>query len=235
MPATKLKTALNSVGWDDNVSEFLKNLTAVETIAKANLRLAVWCKQFEDVDKGNPALCFTRELQVAGHHVAALTALALYKPAAGSMRAVLETALYYSYFRTHISELSTLVREPEYFVSKNDLLEFHKTHTPDFKRLQNMLGLVTRLNKWYSSVSAIIHGQIPGKWVEYTEVANIKYTQATLGIVVDTFKECEEIVHRLFLCTVGRELWDAFSSTAKRHLIAGLSGTVKAAFRLDST
>jgi hypothetical protein len=234
MPATKLATALTSVGWDDNVSEFLKNSAAVETIAKANLRLAVWCRQFEDVDKLNPALCFIRELQVAGHHVAASTALALYKPAAASMRTVLETALYYTYFRTHISELSTLARDFTYFVDKGDLLEYHKKHTPHFVRLQSTLGLVTRLNKWYSTISAIVHGQLPGKWIEHRALSEIKCNGATLDLAVDSFKECEDIVHRLFLCTVAQELWDGFSSPAKKSLTAGLSGKTKTALRLDN-
>jgi hypothetical protein len=199
-----------------------------------NARLALWCKQFEIVDRGNPALCFIRELQLAGHHVAALAALALYKPAAGSMRAVLETALYYTYFRTHIPELSTLVRDPNYFVMKADLLEYHKTHTSDFTKLQNALGLVERLNRWYNSVSAIIHGQVPGKWNDYAALADIKCSKATLDIVVANFGECDEIVHRLFLCTVGRELWDGFSSSAKKSLTAGLPGSTKAALGLDS-
>jgi hypothetical protein len=234
VPAARLSGALKAINWDDNVSGFLSNSPAVEVIAQANLRLAVWCMQFEKVDRGNPALCFVRELQVANYHVAALAALALYKPAAGSMRAILETALYYSYFRTHPSELSTLVRDPDYFVAKKDLLEYHKEHTPDFTRLQNMLSLVVRLNKWYSSVSAIIHGQIPGKWIEHTSLAQIEYRQTTLDLVVEAFRECEEIVHGLFLCTVGRELWDSFSSSAKKQLIKGLSGSVKTAFQLDS-
>src|SRR5260221_11290517 len=108
MSGLQLVAALKAVDWNINVDRFLNNANAVDTISKGNLRLAVGSKQLENSDKHNPALCFIRELQVAGHNVAALAALALYKPAAASMRTILEAALYYSYFRTHISELATL-------------------------------------------------------------------------------------------------------------------------------
>jgi hypothetical protein len=234
MPAKKLIAALGGIDWNNNVAVFIKHTVAVNSIARANLRLSMWCKQFEDTDTGNPALCFTRELQIAGQHVAALTALALYKPAAAAMRTVLETALYYTYFRSHPSELSTLASDPHYYISKGEVLEFHKKHTRDFAELQKMLGLVSRLEEWYSRVSGIVHGQIPGAWVAHTSLSEVTYRKDNVDVVVEAFQECDEIVHRLFLCTVGRELWDGFSSAGKKHLISGLAGNVKAAFGLDS-
>lgn len=234
MTADKLATALGAVNWDHNVTNYFKDGTSAKALAKSNLRLAVWAKQFEITDTGNPALCFIREMQVASQHVAVLTALSLYKPAAASMRTMLETALYYSYFRTHPSELTTLASDPNFYIGKRDLLEYHIIHTSDFKEIQNKLDLVSSLGDWYRTVSAIIHGQIPGTWVEHKSVAEIKHIQSTQDIVVETFTKGEEIVHRLFLCTVGRELWDGFSSTAKKRLLSGIHGELKAALALDS-
>ena len=173
MSLEKLSAALNAVDWNKNVTNVLADTVSATTIAERNLRIAVWARQFEIADKGNPALCFVREMQIAGQHVAALIALALYKPAASSMRAMFETALYYSYFRTHPSELATLVRDVGFYVEKRTLLEYHKIHTPRFPELQHKLGLVSRLDHWYSQVSAVIHGQIPGAWVEHKTVAEI--------------------------------------------------------------
>lgn len=233
-PPEALGAALAAVDWNRNVSDFLKDAKLTEAIATANFRLAVWAKQFENIDKDNPALSFIREMQVSGHYVAALTALSLYKAAAASMRTMLETALYYSYFRTHPSELATLARDSNFFVVKADLLEFHKQHTPDFPALQQKLGLVVKLNAWYGFVSSITHGQIPGEWVEHKSLADMKHNKSALDIVVTTFCEGEELVHRLFLCTVGRVLWDTFSTPAKKYLIKGLHGDVKAALGLDA-
>jgi len=234
MEPTKLQEALNAVDWNANVNEFLTNHSLTEAVAQYNRRLAIWSKQLENADKGNPALSFIREMQVAGHYAAILASLALYKPAAAATRNVLETALYYTYFRTHLSELTTLVRNEDYFIHKSDIIEYHKLHTPNFKEFQSCFGLIGRLNKWYSRISSIIHGQIPGQWIQHKSIAEIKHKDENLQAVVNAFKEAEELVHNLLLCTVGVELWDSFSTTAKRQLISGLPGKTKDTLKLNS-
>ncbi|TWA91351.1 hypothetical protein [Bradyrhizobium stylosanthis] len=233
MPAAKLAAALAAVNWAQNVQNFLGDQVAAEGIAKANMRVAVWSRQFENSDKGNPALCFVREMQVAGTHVAALVALALYKPAAASMRAMLETGLYYTYFRTHPSELASLVRNADYFIDKRELLDYHKRHTAEFTALQAKLGLLSRLDKWYSEISAVVHGQVPGAWVEQHTLAKTSNIVATQKLVVEKFIDGTDILHRLFLCTAGKALWDTFSTEAKRELLRGLPGDAKAELALD--
>lgn len=234
MPSKYLKNELQSVDWQKNIVDFLASHSAIEDISNANLRIAIWAKQFENVDKGNPALCFVREMQVAGQHVAAASALSLYKCAAGSIRNIVETALYYTYFRNHPKELETLVRDPKYFLSKEDVLEYHKQHTADFQKTQGVLHLVGDLNSWYSSVSAIIHGQVPGAWIEHQSISEITHQKTTLDLVTKTFCEGEKIVHHLFLCTTGREQWDYLSTAAKQKLIHGLHGSTKTALGLDA-
>ncbi|RLC13374.1 MAG: hypothetical protein DRI57_16355 [Deltaproteobacteria bacterium] len=230
MTREKLKTALSSVDWNANISEFVKETSLTGTIANCNLRLAIWSRQFEETDKGNPALPFIREMQIAGHHTAALTGLALYKPAAAAMRTLLETTLFYTYFRCHPCELATLVRNEDYFVQKSDLLDYHKKHTPEF----DDFGLVGKINKWYRQVSSIVHGQIPGIWTGHESLAQTKHVSELLPVVVDAFQEGEEIVHQLFLCTVGRDLWPGFSTDSKRKLLKGLPGEIKKALGLDA-
>jgi hypothetical protein len=233
MPHQKLSSALTKVNWNGNVATFLADAAMAKGLAERNMRVAVWAKQLEQVDKGNPALCFVREMQIAGQHVAALLALALYKPAAASMRTMVETGLYYTFFRTHLVELATLARTPDYFVDKRELLEFHKSHTPHFVELQRRLGLVSRLEQWYSEVSAVVHGQIPGAWIEHRSLEEIGPIDQTKEMVLSKFKEGEEILHRLFLCTVGKTFWDRFSSTAKAELLRGLPGSLRIALKLD--
>ncbi|MBP1097475.1 hypothetical protein [Bradyrhizobium diazoefficiens] len=234
MPHAKLGAALTAVNWNGNVAALLSDVPITKAISARNLRVAIWAKQLEISDYGNPALCFVREMQIAGQHVAVLMALALYKPAAACMRTMLETGLYYSYFRTHQSELATLVRDPEYFVDKKALLEYHKNHTPNFVELQRKLGVVSRLETWYSRVSAVVHGQIPGAWMQHQTIAEIAPNKATQNLTISEFQEGEEILHRLFLCTVGRLLWDTFSVAAKKELLRGLPGALKAALALDA-
>jgi hypothetical protein len=234
MPISKLGSALNAVDWKGNIAALLSDTKAAEQLAHANLQIAIWSRQFEDVDKGNPALCFIREMQVASQHVAVLVALSLYKPAAGCMRSMLETALYYSYFRTHPAELETLARSTGYYPEKREILDFHKEHTPSFPELQQKLGVISRMDKWYGTVSSLVHGQIPGAWIEHKSVAEIKPIKATQDLAISTFAEGADIVRRIFLCTAGRQLWDGFSSEAKKQLLANLHGDEKKSLNLDS-
>ncbi len=234
MSTDKLSQALGSVDWKKNVDTFLKDSEAAKEIAAANMRIAVWSRQFENADQGNAALCFAREMQIAGQQVAVLTALSLYKSAAASMRTMFETSLYYSYFRTHPSELETLVRKSDFYLEKKELLEYHKLHSARFNELQHKLGVIQRTDAWYREMSAIVHGQIPGIWTVHKSVAEISPSKETQDLVIAKFKEGVEIINRFFLCTVAQQLWDNFSPASKKHLLAGLPGDMKIALSLDA-
>lgn len=235
MSADKLSEALKGVDWNANVAAFISDASAGELLAQANMRIAVWAKQFESIDKGNAALSFVREMQVAGHHVAALIALALYKPAAAAMRNMVEAALYYSYFRSHPVELASLARNTGYFVDKNEVLDHHRAHTQEFMVLQEKLGLLSRLHDWYGEVSAIIHGQIPGAWIDHASLKDVKQVQKTQKAAVEKFVEAEDIIYRLFLCTVAADFWNDVNTEAKKFLLKGLSGEVKSLFKFDGS
>lgn len=234
MPVDKLKAALVAIDWKKNINVFLADAKASQELASANLRLAIWSRQFENADPENPALSFVREMQIAGLHVAVLIALSLYKPAAASIRAVVETALYYSYFRTHPAELETLVRGTGFYIDKRVVVEFHKQHTADFNENQQALGFVSRLEKWYGEISSVVHGQLPGAWIEHKPIEQIKPIKVTQDLAVKAFVESVWLVHRLFLCTVGKQLWDSFTPSAKKELLAGLHGNIKKSLHLDS-
>lgn len=234
MAGSYLATALSQIKWDRNVQEFCQDTNIVARFEACNARLAVWSKEFEDADRENAALPFTREMQASGHTVPALTALAMYKPAASALRTVVESALYYSYFRTHPSEIATLVRVPDYHVSKTEIIAYHSMHTVGFKDLQTRLGLVSDLTKWYSVTSAIIHGQVPGTWSSHVSLKQVSHKANMIETVGESFEACVRLVHYLFLCTVGRELWNDFGTSGKRALLKGLPGDVKSALQLDS-
>lgn len=234
MPLVKLKEALAAVDWAKNIDTFISDAKAAQKLADVNLKLAIWAAQLENADKGNAALCFVREMQIAGQLVAVLVSLSLYKPAASSMRSALETALYYSYFRTHPSELETLVRKTGYYLEKREVIEFHKAHTARFSDLQKALGVLSRLDKWYGNVSSLVHGHLPGAWIEHKSVAEIKPIKATQDLAVATFAEGGDIINRFLLCTVAQQLWDAFSSSAKKQLLSGLHGDEKKILKLDA-
>lgn len=230
-----LNAALLAVKWQDHVTAFCADAALVERFEASGLRLAIWSKQFEHIEgKDNQAICFVREMQTAGHLAVTATALACYKLAASGLRTVVETALYYSYFRSHPTELATLLRDDKWYVSKQEIIEYHMTHTPGFAELQKKFPLAAILNPWYSRMSAVIHGQIPGAWHSQKAISQIAPNGLLLAEVAKELEECIQIVDRLFFTTVGKDLWEYFSPTAKKSLLHGMAGEFKTALALDA-
>ncbi len=223
MAASSLAKKLGSVDWNGPSSVFQRDTARLKRVYERLHRLAVWSKGFESAEKGNPALPFIRAMQMDAYDCTVLAALALYKPSAGSMRAMVDSALYYSFFRSHPAELSTLARDSKFYVGKSDVFAFHFAHTPDFKTTQSVLGLESRFNDWYKRVSAMIHGQLPGRWTLHSGLGEIKHATTILEQVISEFEASEDLVHRLFLCTAGRDSWSDFSADARKTLLKGLA------------
>lgn len=229
-----LLQALTTVDWTKNIQSFGDAPDAATRVERCSRRIAVWSKQLESCDGKNPAIPFARELQIQGHYAAALLGLALYKPSAAAMRALVESALYYTFFRQHPAELATLVRDSAYFLQKSEIVEYHSQHTARFKDREKKLGLLTRLNAWYRSVSAIVHGQVPGGWIGHTSLAAITHDEVILSKALEMLEEAEYLVHSLFLCTVAQDLWGDFTAAAKKELLKGIAGDAKTALDLSS-
>ncbi len=228
-----LEQALSSLDWKEHIGSFLGESALTKSIAESSLRLAIWARQFEESDRGNPALAFVREMQTDAQYVPTLAGLALYRPAASMIRGMVEAALYYTYFRTHPEELATLLRDPKFFLLKSDVVDYHKRHSPGFSDLEQTVGLIGKLDDLYKHLSAITHGQVPGKWSAHTSLADVKPVLELAEELVSTFADAEEVVHYLLLCTVGQRLWPDFSLEAKTALLRGLAGDVKKALKLD--
>ncbi|MEI6835137.1 MAG: hypothetical protein WCL28_14220 [bacterium] len=222
------------IDWKVNSDKFFSSPYDVDRIEACNLRVAIWARQLEAIDVGNPALSFIREMQMSGHQVAALLALGLYKPAAASIRSMLETGMYYTYFRSHQIELETLARGGGYYITKSEVVEFHKQHTVKFKDIASQIGLLTELEKWYGAISSIVHGQIPGVWNKFHALKDITFDKPTLDLAIKTFCACENTLHLFLLSTVGRQFWDSFSVDAKKRLLAHLSLKIKTSLELDA-
>lgn len=232
-PQSKLELALAQVDWDSNIAAFLADGELASRISVVAAKTVLWAKQFEAVDAGNPAITFMRELQVLVQHVSTLIALGLYKPAAASMRSMLEASLYYTYFRSHPVELASIGRNSGFYVDKQYIIEFHKSHTVDFIRRETKLGLVSLLNKWYLKISAIVHGQKPGSWVKQVSIASTKHDSEAATACVENLEHCYEIIRKLLLCTSAQDAWIGFTSTAKAKFLAGIPGDQKAVLGLD--
>ncbi|NKX72293.1 hypothetical protein HGE74_09475 [Rhodobacteraceae bacterium R_SAG1] len=218
-----LQSKIESVDWGANISHSFGS-TDIEEVMTSTLKLiAVWSMQFEKHDTGNPALTFIREMQVALQQVAALLPMGLYKSAAATIRSAFECGLYYTYFRNHPAELATLIRDEKYYASKSDIIEYHKLHTAGFNSAQAALGLLSSLNKWYASISAITHGQRPGAWTTHSSIQSIGFDKNVATDALNTVLELKDINSNLFLCTAGKELWVKFDPEAVAEILKGRS------------
>lgn len=228
-----LKSALQKIQWGQHVDEFVSDPSDLETIGNAAHRIGTWCNALSLVESGNPAVSFLAQTQVESHYIAALIPLSLYKPAAASMRTAFESVLYYSYFRSHTAELRSLVRDAEYYVSKNDIIDFHKTHTPEFRARQEAFGLISRINFWYSRTSAIIHGQLPGKWVTHSKLADLRPDAVTKNEALLEFSTAAEIISHFLLCSIDADCWSAIDKQSKQYFLKGISGSIKEKLNLS--
>lgn len=155
--------------------------------------------------------------------VPACAALGLIKPAAASLRTGVESALYYSFFYNHPAELDTLHRNEKFYLSKNEIVEYHNIHTQSFPSRQEALKFLGELNHWYSYISAIIHGQIPGVWTSHS-LLDTGFENEASAAVSKEFKTAVRIVNKLFLSIAQRDMWEGLSSHGRQLFLSEIEG-----------
>lgn len=226
-----LKSALQFVNWNANVATFVQAPSRLNKLTSCCTRIGLFTHELSFQDYDNPALPFLQEMKASAFQVPACLALGLAKPAAGLMRATVESALYYTYFRSHHRELRTLVTKSSYYLSRRQIVEYHKQHTPDFGKLDEVICLVDKMEKWYGEVSAIVHGQIPGVWTSKS-LARTSALKEEVKAPVKIFERATEIIQLTFLMTISNEDWEGINPIARAHLLKGLSSTQLTALAL---
>jgi hypothetical protein len=222
-----LATILNGIAWEDSVGQFTANLSAMNSLERGCRLVSTWTQELAFQFNGNAALPFLQEMKASMFLVPACFAVGLYKPAASSMRAAVENALYFSYFCDHEVELRTLVRDKGFYLSKKKVIDYHLLHTPGFRAKQDAIGLASELESWYSEISAIIHGQIPGVWSS-NALSEIFHAEKSLQAAVREFTRAVQIINYSFLITISEETWEGMSSIGRQSLLHGMSATRKA-------
>lgn len=223
-----LRGALEAVDWNSNVQNFLEENAAIQTIERGCHLVSVWCHELSFQDSDNPALPFLQEMKASLFHAPSCFSLGLYKPAASSMRAAVENALYFSYFWNHPAELKTLITVDTFYVSKKNIIEYHNIHTQEFKIKQRLIGFISELEAWYSEISAIVHGQIPGVWTTKS-LRETSFSPDLTRIVLKYFSRSVMLINYLFLLVTDEDVWEGFSSPARQLFLKGMSGKKKQA------
>lgn len=222
----KVSDALAAIDWGKSVGDFVADTNSLDQIERGCRLVTIWTHELGFQYHRNPALSFLQEMKASLFFVPACFAIGLYKPAASSMRSAVENALYFSYFRDHEVELRTLLVDKSFYLSKSKIIDYHLLHTPFFKAKQEVIGLSSELESWYSEISAIIHGQIPGVWSSKA-LKNTGHDAKALKPALREFSRAIQIINYTFLLTTPSEIWEGMSSGARQFLLQGMSGARK--------
>lgn len=228
-----LKAELSKIDWQANISAALATTAVAEKIDSCAKKNAIWVFQVSLAEANNPAKPFLLEVASLSQQAPALACCGYYRSAVSSARSIVESALYYTFFRSHPQELSTLLRDPKYYISKGDVLDFHRQHTVNFNSFQSRLGLVSSLDLWYQKVSAITHSQVPGALAGGLNLSDIKFDNALFSESMEMVFDAWRIVEALFFSTLSQDLWRLFAPDAKDQLTKGMPGDTREALGLD--
>lgn len=224
---------LGKINWVENVNSSLLNADLLGKVDVSAHKNAVWISQVFSAEQGNPALAFLTETAALSQQAPALACCCYYRSAVSASRAIVESALYYTYFRNHQAELATLLRDQNFYISKSDVLDFHKIHTENFNTYQSRLNFISSLDKWYKKVSSVTHAQVPGNLSGNLNLADLSFDKTLFDESISIVLEAWEIVNRLFFSTLSQDLWRVFSPDAKITLLKGMSGDTRKELCLD--
>ena len=221
--AERLLACVRRVDWDRNSSAFCENPSWPQRVDDALAVVAVWVHQLEKMDQGNPALSFVREAHSSAIAASVLMAVGMYKPAAASMRACLECAMYFSFFRDHPAELRTLTLSPAFYVTKEYIVDYFKTHGVRFGEREQAVAFLSRLAPWYARISAVIHGQVPGVWSNGPRLDDDHSDSDRVVEVLEFFERMSELVNGCFIATLPEAHMRVIDKSARDLLAKGMS------------
>jgi hypothetical protein len=222
----KLADVLTTVDWNKIVTDSVAKSAFIGPATNCCKKISLFTHELIFQDAGNPATPFLQEMKASAFQVPACLALGLAKPAAGLMRSSVENALYYSYFRSHPSELRTLVVDEKFYLSRKSIVDYHLKHTPDFSTRAEKLGLIDALDNWYGSISAIVHGQIPGVWSSKS-LSDTASLGNDIRRAIRVFEQATKLIQAILLSTVPSQDWDGINPLNRKRLLSGLTAKDK--------
>lgn len=216
-----------NVDWNANCNLARPEEATFINAEKSLVKLAQWSKQIENIYQDNLALPFIREAQVSAQDFCCLISLGLYKVSASSLRTILESFLYFSYFKDHEVELRTLSLADSYYISKKEIIDYHGVHTLGYKKKSQDLGFTGDLEKFYKKISSIVHGQLPGVWHSSSCLSDKTFDKTLTEEAVSDFVELVAIINIFMLMLISDEDWLNLDNGVKRNFQKGLSSKIK--------
>lgn len=222
--ASRLTDALLQIDWEQVIQDTDASPGLTSRLDDAAGIVSMWAKQLVTIDRSNPALPFVYEFQASSHYSAALIALGLYRPAIFVARTMLESCLYYTYFRTHHEELDTLLRSNKYFVDKSSVIEYHKTHTRCFPSRAHELNTISNVNDWYREASVIAHGQVPGsKTLGGRSLKETSFDSTMAARSTEFFSNGASLLNHWILSTIPEKMWASVAMECRPRFLSGIS------------
>jgi chromosome partitioning protein len=154
-----------------------------------------------------------------------------YDPQFNMSQALLPAKAYFTLEKERKTTLSILLDDP------TDLdpykLQVPGNHTPP-----DVTKLTTRIYSYTNAHLDLIPSTLDLMYVALGQAtAQTKPIEERFQKFISQCRSLYDVVfiaHRVFLCTVGQQLWDSFSSDAKKKLLAGVHGDEKKILKLDT-
>ena len=157
-------------------------------------------------------------------NILALAPFAFYRQSLISMRILLEDVLAFSYYQSHPVEFATSCTDPDYWISKKKMLEFHQRHTWKGKIDVERLGIVADFNRLYSTLSQVIHAQSTANVSIAQSFESFSYDTNQVDRVCSIAENTDDAVS-VFLSSVFWGLFPEFPPESQKIIIGGWPST----------
>jgi hypothetical protein len=189
-----------------------------------------WCVGLSQVFADNPAQIHLAGVRSEVVNILALSPLHFYRQSVICLRIILDEVLAFSYFESHPREFATLLRDPDFYVSKKAIFEFHKAHS--WRNIvPQEIDVRSQIELQYRDLSRIIHAQTPKCISLTTSFDSFAYSESETDSVVQMAEKNDEAV-AIFLSSVYRDAFNEFTKEFKRSIIKSWSGQLTKALGL---
>jgi hypothetical protein len=212
--------------YSEAVESLFRKKTELKKFAQSKLSVKLassfdktlcWCVGLSGVFKETQARIHLSGIRSEVVNVLALVPFYFYRQSLICLRIILDEVLAFSYFESHPKEFKTLLRDPDFYVSKKNIYEFHKIHSWDNINSEQ-LSAWSRIESQYRELSRIIHAQTPEYISLTTSFQSFKYSEDKMDSVLQMAKKNDEAVS-IFFASIYRDEFNEFRPEFKKAII----------------
>ena len=198
------------------LQKFTQSEQAVKLASSFDKTLC-WCVGLSQVFKENPARIHLDGVRSEVVNILALLPFYFYRQSLICLRIILDEVLAFSYFESHPKEFKTLLRDPNFYVSKKNICEFHKVHSWDNIN-SKQIDVGSQIELQYRELSRVIHAQTPEYISLTTSFQSFKYSKDKMNSVFQMAKKNDEAVS-IFFALIYQDEFNEFIPEFKNAII----------------